>query len=165
MWMKWCIEPGLTPTPIRPLPSRADSRARHALGMIGAEIGQRRWRLEKDVRGSDDSGVKFAARNAVGNAITANGHQNVVNDRDDRADGELKFVTERHINQNAEERQQRGNDGRRLISPPITAPTRCCPMALNCACGNFSASACTTFSAEPVDVVTRSVSVPPATSF
>ena len=35
-----------------------------------------------------------------------------MNDRDDRADGEVKFVTERHINQNAEQRQQRGDDGR-----------------------------------------------------
>ena len=52
--------------------------------------------------------------NGVGDAITADGQEHVVDHADDGADGEGKFVAERDINQDAEHRQQAGDDGRLL---------------------------------------------------
>ena len=52
--------------------------------------------------GGDHGGVEFAA----GEAVAADGHQHVVQDGDDGTDGEGEFVAERHVNQDAEQREQ-----------------------------------------------------------
>src|SRR6185437_7158016 len=57
--------------------------------------------------GGHRSGVEYA----TDEEIPAKRHQDVVNDGDDRANGEREFVAEGHINQDAEHGEQGGDDG------------------------------------------------------
>src|SRR5439155_18237407 len=65
--------------------------------------------------GGDSGRIKLAASQK----ITAERHQNVMNDGQHSSDGKGEFVPKGHINENTEKREQAGDDRRPWISAPM----------------------------------------------
>src|SRR6266540_2302465 len=62
----------------------------------------------------DHGGVELAPRKAIGQTVATDCHEDVVDHRHDRADGKGELVAKRHVKQDAQEREQRRDNGRLL---------------------------------------------------